>query len=661
MSQNTSNPDDFRNPLFSVQDHVKGPVVGSIRLDDLVDVWRNGGDYLRHVLKLRTLADSKAIGKHKTEHIPSVVIGGTCTPFEVPSDSCIVDASQHLCLDCDQGGILCAPESLRSTLESLPFAKVVSRSVSGKAWLVIFHFVGSRKRAEALAANAIDAAVGFSLVSRGQSELSRRRFMTFDPNIFHNLDAEIIHCEVEDPPRPEILTPADAPDLAEIKSAFAHVNPFRDAAEWRKIVWGVRASCGEEAREICQQWSSGELLDNKGQPWPEAESTEHGYDADEFMRQWDRADRSSGGSTARTLFGLAHEGGWKGAPVGGGDFDAVPVELIADDEAPTKKKRRADFQAADSIPEFRVPWLWPQVIPKGMLTMLAGRQGLGKSFLICDLAARLSIGNALPDGTEHAPMRVLLLAREDIAGCVLVPRLRVAGAALSHVTIATFRDADTGAVLDLVEDIDLIREEHARKPFGLIVVDTFGAFAGDTDANDQGEVRLFLDALSRLAADTGAAVVVVAHPRKSGAAGGDIMDSIAGSVQMTAGVRVALLLTGDPDTTTRELSVAKSNLGARGSKWVWKFADKDQFADTDEPPRIEWKGMITAQASLETKLINAIRANPEATQRELATVIKVNHGSLVKPFARLRESGMVQEGVSLLTVKGEKAFIDGLF
>jgi hypothetical protein len=46
-----------------------------------------------------------------------------------------------------------------------------------------------------------------------------------------------------------------------------------------------------------------------------------------------------------------------------------------------------------------VHWLWPGYIPAGKLTLLDGDPGLGKSLISIDLAARLSTGRPLPDGS----------------------------------------------------------------------------------------------------------------------------------------------------------------------------------------------------------------------------------------------------------------------
>ncbi|MHB1011165.1 MAG: DnaB-like helicase N-terminal domain-containing protein, partial [Propionibacteriaceae bacterium] len=61
-----------------------------------------------------------------------------------------------------------------------------------------------------------------------------------------------------------------------------------------------------------------------------------------------------------------------------------------------------------------VTWLWPGRIPFAKMTVLDGDPGLGKSTLSFDIAARLSRGHTMPDGTGSAtPAGVVILSAED--------------------------------------------------------------------------------------------------------------------------------------------------------------------------------------------------------------------------------------------------------
>lgn len=248
-----------------------------------------------------------------------------------------------------------------------------------------------------------------------------------------------------------------------------------------------------------------------------------------------------------------------------------------------------DLHSFAETPELPIEWLWTDVIPRGMLTILGGKQGLGKSYAICDLAARLSAGMPMPDGTASPPGNVLLLVREDDPGRVLLPRLRAAGADLNRVKWSTMTHPTTHGTLDLVEKIAELTEAVIREKFELVVIDTFAAFAPDgSDSNNGQDVRKVLDAAAKLARLSNAAVIVVAHLKKNNQADADPMDAIAGSVQMTAGVRAAILLDKGRLEGERWWRVVKMNVGDFDKAgWTWRFLRPDP-ATPKSPPPIQW-------------------------------------------------------------------------
>jgi hypothetical protein len=77
-----------------------------------------------------------------------------------------------------------------------------------------------------------------------------------------------------------------------------------------------------------------------------------------------------------------------------------------------------------------VEWLWRDRIPLGELTLVDGDPGTNKSSVTLELAARVSTGREMPDGTPGLAGTVLLIVGEDSIPKTLRQRLQAAGADL---------------------------------------------------------------------------------------------------------------------------------------------------------------------------------------------------------------------------------------
>jgi hypothetical protein len=218
---------------------------------------------------------------------------------------------------------------------------------------------------------------------------------------------------------------------------------------------------------------------------------------------------------------------------------------------------------ADVKPE-PVEWLWRQRVPLAKVTVLDGDPGLGKSTLTLDLAARLSSGAAMPgesEGQESAG--VVLLSGEDGIADTIRPRLEAANADLGRVVVMTAaRDAEGKPRLpSLPDDVPAILSAIRNVGARLLVVDPLMAFlAGRVDSHRDQDVRGALAQIAEMAADTGAAVLIVRHLNKS--QGGHPIYRGGGSIGIIGAARAGLLVAPDPrDQSRRVLAVTKSNLG----------------------------------------------------------------------------------------------------
>ena len=79
------------------------------------------------------------------------------------------------------------------------------------------------------------------------------------------------------------------------------------------------------------------------------------------------------------------------------------------------------------------PWLWSSYIPRGSLTLLDGPSGSGKTQFLIDLAARVSSGQPLPDGSYGSHGSVIFISPHDPHLYHCLPSFSRAGADLSRI------------------------------------------------------------------------------------------------------------------------------------------------------------------------------------------------------------------------------------
>lgn len=210
----------------------------------------------------------------------------------------------------------------------------------------------------------------------------------------------------------------------------------------------------------------------------------------------------------------------------------------------------------------RVSWTWSRYIPAGKVTVQEGDPGLGKSTMTLDLAARISRGAPMPDGTPGpAAAGVAILSAEDGLADTIRPRLEAAGADLAKVVALTAILGDGERMPSLPIDLDEIEATVLEHDAALVIIDPLMAYlAADVNSHRDQDVRRTLAPLSALAERTGAAVLVVRHLNKGS---GPALYRGGGSIGIIGAARAALLVAPDPeDETRRILAVSKSNLGA---------------------------------------------------------------------------------------------------
>jgi hypothetical protein len=253
-----------------------------------------------------------------------------------------------------------------------------------------------------------------------------------------------------------------------------------------------------------------------------------------------------------------------------------------------------------------VEWLWPGYIPAGMLCLLDGDPGVGKSTLADDLAARVSSGRAMPDDTGGSePAGVVILSAEDDLARTVRPRLEAAGADLALIVTIGLRERDGGTRPPLITSRDLAMVEEAVDATGarLVVVDPLVAYLPDEiNTNRDHDVRRALRMLAELAERAGCAVLVIRHLRK-GAAENPLYRG-GGSIGIIAAARAAFLLARDPNEAERRiLAPLKMNVAPEPPARSFHLVVGPGHAH----PHVSWEGIST----LDAQALLAVRADAE--------------------------------------------------
>jgi putative DNA primase/helicase len=305
----------------------------------------------------------------------------------------------------------------------------------------------------------------------------------------------------------------------------------------------------------------------------------------------DVSDWLAGGGTAEQLADLA-----AAAPVwtppenapGPNLAQVPPAPAAAEDRSANSPTAGPKLVCLADVEPTAVKWLWPGRIPQGRITLVVGRPGEGKSFLSIDVAARVTTGTPFPDGSECPTGSVLFVCGEDDPHDTIRPRLDRAYADVSrvHLLSAVLRpgpDGDLREFMFTLADVRALEDALQRVPdCRLIVIDPIGSFLGGrTDAHRDNEVRGVLAPVAELAKRYGAAVLVIAHRRKSS---GDTADDLAlGSRAFTGIARAVWHVSPDRDNPERRLMLpGKNNLAKKGGGLAFTLIG-------DPVPTVSWE------------------------------------------------------------------------
>ncbi len=180
------------------------------------------------------------------------------------------------------------------------------------------------------------------------------------------------------------------------------------------------------------------------------------------------------------------------------------LEIVALDG---NASRRLKVTRGSDVKMQRVKWVMEHWIPAGSLTLLAGREGLGKSTIAAQICAQVTRGQL--EGELHGtPRNVLYVHSEDSREFTVAPRLNAAGADMNRVLFVDVETSHTDSgTLILPLDTLALEKVIAQHQVAFVVLDAAtSSMSSELSGKDDRAVRQYLEPLAQLAARQGCVV-----------------------------------------------------------------------------------------------------------------------------------------------------------
>ncbi len=317
------------------------------------------------------------------------------------------------------------------------------------------------------------------------------------------------------------------------------------------------------------------------------------------------------------------------------------------------------FVTLSSVKARKVQWLWEPYIPFGMITILEGDPGLGKSFLSMFLASEISRGGHLPDGGDLDQGNVLYISAEDDPSYTTRPRIDAMGGDPDKIRVLNGRLAFDEAGLTV------LRAELDEFEPDLIIIDPWVSFIPpDTRVKDSNSIRALIDKVESVAKDYGCAVVLIRHLTKMKQ--DNALYQGGGTVDMIAAARSAIRIGQHPDNPDhRVMAHLKHNVGPKGPSWVYMMQIPTKEGGV---PRLEFIGEeeITVNElnaavgntsarpkdAAEELLKRELREGPRKAQEmlELAKQVGISERTLARTRTRLKVQAKQKRGHWILSL-----------
>jgi hypothetical protein len=276
---------------------------------------------------------------------------------------------------------------------------------------------------------------------------------------------------------------------------------------------------------------------------------------------------------------------------------------------------------ASKIPRRPVEYIWKEHFPYGMMSIVAGAPGKGKSTLGLKVAA---------DVSKEEP--VIVSSYEEPVSESIVPKLEAAGADMDNVDIQKYRFP--GGIKKLARYVE---SEGAR----LLIMDTASDHSPASIYHVR-DIRSTFEPLVELCDQTDLAIIMISHTVKKIDIKADPLNAIGGSQGgLAAMVRCAYLFGYSPkDIDDRVMVQLKCNIDY--DRPALKFAmDVHEFDDGMSAPFLIDLGKTSTTA------VDVFQAQPKADPKKLENVAEWMIESLYNAGGKAKVKSMMDRGREL--------------
>jgi len=297
------------------------------------------------------------------------------------------------------------------------------------------------------------------------------------------------------------------------------------------------------------------------------------------------------------------------------------IEEIEDPGRPIPMITAAELFEKEFAP---LQWVIPDILPSG-LSLLCGKQKLGKSWMMLQIAYSVAAGGAVFGEIAVEARPVLYIALEDGERRLQSRLLKIGAAPTDNLHFAT--SWRTGA--EAVGDIDNFIATSGVK---IIIVDTLARLRLLDDSNDYVDTTAQLARLKAVADKHDACIVCVHHVRKSTV--DDFTDSVIGSVGIAATADSVLVLQRTRGQNEAKLSVTGRDI------------EEDEYILSFDATVGSWCMVGKAQdiqaTSERQEIVNLlIDAELPLTPKEVAAALGKNLSTTQNLLSKMYEAGAV--------------------